>query len=222
VPGSVAPRCGRIRARHDEAGYPHPPAPVRPGACPAVLVGFEDVPHRAGNLREFPGGQPVVAVGEFHRVTPRRGLVGPVREEPGGQLACGRIRTDAERAGAVTGGAALMSLGMLGFGAAPAVSLLVPLSLLTGAGNGLVNVCVATLVTTRTAERMRGRVAAALGAVLNTASVASLAAGGALAAVLDPRQVYLLAGGLGAAVTAVLVVRCTAWLGLPRQYFVRE
>jgi MFS family permease len=139
-----------------------------------------------------------------------------------GVLACGRIRTDAGRAGAVAVGAALMSLGMLGFGTAPAVLVLVPLSLLVGAGNGLVNVCVATLVTTRTAERMRGRVAAALGAVLNTASVVSLAAGGALAAVLDPRQVYLLAGGLGAAVTAVLVARCTAWLGSPRRYFARE
>jgi MFS family permease len=134
-----------------------------------------------------------------------------------GVLACGRIRTDAGRAGAVAGGAALMSLGMLGFGAAPAVLALVPLGLLMGTGNGLVNVCVATLVMTRTAEPMRGRVAAALGAVLNTASVASLAAGGALAAVLDPRQVYLLAGGLGTAVTAVLVARCTAWLSLPRR-----
>ena len=54
---------------------------------------------------------------------------------------------------------------------------------------------------------MRGRVAAAVGAVLNAASVCSLAAGGALAAVLDPRQVYLLAGALGCAVTAVLTAR---------------
>ena len=53
----------------------------------------------------------------------------------------------------------------------------------------------------------RRRVAAALGAVLNTASVGSLAAGGALAAVLAPRQVYLLAGAMGCAVTAVLAAR---------------
>jgi hypothetical protein len=37
--------------------------------------------------------------------------------------------------------------------------------------------------------------------------VGSLAAGGALAAVLDPRQVYLLASVLGCAVTAVLAAR---------------
>jgi MFS family permease len=125
----------------------------------------------------------------------------------GGVLACGRITTDAGRARAVTAGAALMSLAMLGYGAAPAVLVLVPLSVLAGVGNGMVNVCVATLVTTRTEERMRGRVAAALGAVLNAASVGSLAAGGALAAVLAPRQVYLLAGALGCAVTGVLAVR---------------
>ena len=86
---------------------------------------------------------------------------------------------------------------------------------------GMVNVCVATLVTTRTEERMRGRVAAALGAILNGASVASLAAGGALAVVLDPRQVYLLAGVLGCVVSVLLAARCTGWLRSPRRYFVR-
>ena len=126
----------------------------------------------------------------------------------GGVLACGRIVTDAGRARAVAAGAALMSLAMLGYGTAPTVLVLVPLSVLAGVGNGMVNVCVATLVMTRTEERMRGRVAAALGAVLNTASVGSLAVGGALAAVLAPRLVYLLAGVLGCAVTAVLA----AWL----------
>ena len=130
----------------------------------------------------------------------------------GGVLACGRITTDAGRARAVAAGAALMSLAMLGYGVAPAVLALVPLSVLAGVGNGMVNVCVATLVTTRTEERMRGRVAAAMGAVLNTASVGSLAAGGALAAVLAPQQVYLLAGVLGCAVTAALAWRLrTGW-----------
>ncbi len=62
----------------------------------------------------------------------------------------------------------------------------------------MVNVCVATLVLTRTDERIRGRVSAALGAVLQGAGVVSLVIGGALAAVLDPRQIFLLAGGLGA------------------------
>jgi MFS family permease len=125
----------------------------------------------------------------------------------GGVLVCGWIGTDAGRAWAVADGAALMSLALLGYGTAPAVLVLVPLSVLCGVGNGIVNVCVSTLVATRTEERLRGRVAAALGAILNTASVVSLAAGGALAAVLAPRQVYLLAGAMGCAVTAVLAAR---------------
>jgi len=44
----------------------------------------------------------------------------------------------------------------------------------------------------------------------------SLAAGGALAAVLDPRQVYLLAGGLGGVVTLRMTVRLARRLGADR------
>ena len=124
-----------------------------------------------------------------------------------GVLACGRITTDVARVRAVAGGMAIMALAMLAFGLAPAVVLLVPFAVLGGAGNGMANVCVATLVMTRTQEHLRGRVSAALWALLTAASVASLAAGGALAVVLDPRQVYLLAGGLGGVVTALMAVR---------------
>ena len=70
----------------------------------------------------------------------------------------------------------------------------------------------------RCASRFGDEVAlAALGAALNGASVASLAAGGALAAVLAPRQVYLLAGGLGCLVTVALAARSLHWLGSPRR-----
>jgi MFS family permease len=133
-----------------------------------------------------------------------------------GVLACGRITTDAARAWAVAAGAAIMSLAALAFGLAPAVLLLVPPAVLAGAGNGMVNVCAATLVMTRTQEQMRGRVSAVLWAVLNAASVASLVAGGALAAVLDPRQVYLLAGALGGVVTLWMAVRLAQRLGTGR------
>jgi hypothetical protein len=66
-------------------------------------------------------------------------------------------------------------------------------------------------------------VGAALYAVLNGASVASLAAGGALAAVLTPRQVYLLAGGLGCAVTVVLAAQSVrGWARRPDISFAGE
>ncbi len=127
-----------------------------------------------------------------------------------GSVASAKIGTDARRAQAVLAGAALMSLVFAGYGLAPAVAVLVPVSIAGGVGNGLVNVCVATLVMTRSDERVRGRVSAALGAVANGAGIASLVAGGGLAAVLDPRQIFLLASALGVVVTAVTVVRVTA------------
>jgi len=125
----------------------------------------------------------------------------------GGSIASAKIGTDARRAQAVLAGAALMSLVFAGYGLAPVVALLVPVSIAGGVGNGLVNVCVATLVMTRSDERVRGRVSAALGAVANGAGIASLVAGGGLAAVLDPRQIFLLASALGGLVTAVTAVR---------------
>jgi MFS family permease len=126
-----------------------------------------------------------------------------------GALGSGRMTADAGRARAALAGAGLISLSLLGYGLAPAVVLVAPAAVLGGVGNGMANVCVATLVLTRTDERVRGRVSAALGGVLQGASVASLAIGGALAAVLDPRQIFLLAGVLGAVVTAVAVAAVT-------------
>jgi MFS family permease len=126
-----------------------------------------------------------------------------------GALASGRMTADAGRARAALAGAGLISLALLGYGLAPAVALIAPVAVLGGVGNGIANVCVATLVMTRTDERVRGRVSAALGALLQGASVTSLVIGGALAAVLDPRQIFLLAGGLGAVVTAVATAAVT-------------
>ena len=110
---------------------------------------------------------------------------------------------------AVLAGAALMSVAFAGYGLAPAAAMLIPVSIAGGVGNGLVNVCVATLVMTRSDERVRGRVSAALGAVVNGAGIVSLVAGGGLAAVLDPRQIFLLASALAAVVTVVTAVRIT-------------
>ena len=130
----------------------------------------------------------------------------------GGALIAARIPTDTRRAHAVLAGAALMTVAFAGYGLAPVAAVLIPVSIAGGAGNGLLNVCVATLVMARSDEQMRGRVSAALGAVTNGAGIASLVAGGGLAAVLAPPQIFLLAsvlGGLVTAVTAVLVMRAT-------------
>jgi len=125
----------------------------------------------------------------------------------GGALAAARIPTDTRRAHAVLAGAALMSVTFAGYGLAPVVAVLVPVSIAGGVGNGLLNVCVATLVMARSDERVRGRVSAALGAVTNGAGIASLVAGGGLAAVIAPQQIFLLASALGGVVTVVTAVQ---------------
>src|SRR5215469_7364464 len=125
----------------------------------------------------------------------------------GGALAAARIPGDTRRAHAVLAGAALMSVTFAGYGLAPAAAVLIPVSIAGGVGNGLLNVCVATLVMTRSDERVRGRVSAALGAVTNGAGIASLVAGGGLAAVIAPQQIFLLASALGGVVTVVTAVQ---------------
>ncbi len=125
----------------------------------------------------------------------------------GGCVAAGRFGTDGRRAAAIVAGAGLMAAAFIGFGTAPSVLVLVPVSVAGGIGNGLVNVCVATLVMTRTPEAMRGRASAVLSGAVNAAAVVSLVAGGALAAIVSPRGVYLLAGVLCIAVAGALAAR---------------
>jgi MFS family permease len=133
-----------------------------------------------------------------------------------GSAGAGRLTTDRARIRAITLGAAVMSVVFVGYGLTPTIVLLAPLALVGGVGNGAVNVCVSTVVTTRTEDRLRGRVAAAVGGVLGGASMVSLIAGGALPTLLSTRQVYLVAAGLSALVTSVLVARTTAsWRHMP-------
>ncbi|HEY3732641.1 MAG TPA: MFS transporter [Streptosporangiaceae bacterium] len=125
----------------------------------------------------------------------------------GGALASGRIRTDHVRAQTAFAGTGLIALAFLGYGLAPRVIALVPIAVLGGLGNGMLSSCVATLVVTRTPDGMRGRVSAALNGAVNSASVVSLAAGGGLALLLDPRQIFLVAGSLGLAAGVLVAMR---------------
>jgi MFS family permease len=125
----------------------------------------------------------------------------------GGSALAGKLADDAGRARATVIGAGAMSVVFLAYAGAPDVVWLLPAGLAGGIGNGVVNVCVATLIVTRTAEQLRGRVLAVLGAAVNTASVLSLAIGAAVAGLIGTRQVYVAAGLCCLAVTAVLAAR---------------
>ena len=68
-----------------------------------------------------------------------------------------------------------------------------PLSVLGGIGNGYANVGASTLLVTRTPDAEPGRVSAAATAAVGGAQGVSLLAGGAVVAVLSPREIYALA-----------------------------
>jgi MFS family permease len=121
-----------------------------------------------------------------------------------GSVATGRIGTDRARARAVILGMGVTCAALALFAVVPDVWMLLPLSVLGGAANGYAATCLSALLVSRTPEHERGRVSAAANAVFGGAQGISLLAGGAIAAVLSPRDVYAVAGLLG--VVAAIVV----------------
>jgi MFS family permease len=130
-----------------------------------------------------------------------------------GSLAAGRLAVTGERVRALVAASVVLSLSLVGFAAAPYLWVILAVSVVGGAANGVINVCAGTVVMTRAPEEIRGRVAASLSAVTSAASVLSLAAGGALASVLTPREVMLAAGALSilaAVVTGPRAIRASS------------
>jgi MFS family permease len=121
-----------------------------------------------------------------------------------GSVGAGLIRMQGRQARATIAGAALACAGVACFAAAPVVAVLIPLSLLGGAGNGCAGTCLSTLLLARTPEQARGRVSATTNAILGGAQGASLLLGSVVAVVLSPRAIYATAGLLGLAAAVVL------------------
>jgi MFS family permease len=146
------------------------------------------------------------AGGVWYGVTQAAWIAGLVA----GSLGAGRLRTERVQTWATIAGAGVTCAALAPFAVVPAVWMLVPLSVLGGTGNGYANVCASTLLVTRTPDAERGRVSAAASAAIGGAQGVSLLAGGAVAAVLSPREIYALAGLLGVAVAIALAVFCAA------------
>lgn len=123
-----------------------------------------------------------------------------------GSLGAGRLRTERVQIWATIVGAGVTCAALAPFAVVPAVWMLVPLSVLGGIGNGFANVCASTLVISRTPDSERGRVSAAASAAVGGAQGVSLLVGGAVAAVLSPREIYAMAGLLGVAVAIAIAV----------------
>ncbi|MGH7921502.1 MAG: MFS transporter, partial [Candidatus Dormibacteraceae bacterium] len=124
----------------------------------------------------------------------------------GGALGSARLGTASRRAVAVVLGVGLASAALGCYAAAPAAWVLVPLGVLGGIGNGMASACLATLLLTRTRERLRGRMSAVVNAGFGAAQGASLVAGGLLAIVLAPRLVFAIGGFLGLLATIGMAV----------------
>ncbi len=123
-----------------------------------------------------------------------------------GSLGAGRLRTERIQIWATIAGAGITCAALAPFAVVGAVWMLIPLSVLGGIANGYANVCASTLLVTRTPDAERGRVSATANAVVGGAQGISLLAGGAVAAVLSPREIYALAGLLGVAVAIAIAV----------------
>lgn len=120
------------------------------------------------------------------------------------------------QARAVLTSAAVLGAGLAVMGLAPTVSALAAVSVGAGVANGVLNVTSSALIYGRASADERGRVGAVVGGVASGAQLAAYSAGGALAAVLTPRAIFVLAGLLALAAPVFLagpLLRATA---LPR------
>lgn len=124
----------------------------------------------------------------------------------GGAVGAGRVGTERGQVRATIAGAAVACAGVAAFAVAPVVTILVPISILGGLGNGYAGTCLSTLVMTRTPDSGRGRVSAAANAIFGAAQGVSLLLGGAVATLLSPRAIYAAAGLLGLCAAGVVAV----------------
>jgi predicted MFS family arabinose efflux permease len=127
-----------------------------------------------------------------------------------GAWASGRLRDDRIRSRAVLVGMAAIGGSCVVMGLAGEVVTLAAGALAAGLGVGLLNAAVSSLVVTRTAEHLRGRVIAAMNGTVRSFSILALLLGGLVGTALGPRSTYVSGGALAvltAVVAAVLMLR---------------
>ena len=175
-------------------------APLVAGmALVVLLVGMVDV------VLVYLVRETLHAGGVWYGVAQASWMVGMVA----GAVGAGRVGTERGQARATIAGAAVACAGVAGFAIAPAVWVLVPLSVVGGIGNGYAGTCLSTLLMLRTPDSARGRVSAAASAVFGGVQGASLLLGGVAAAVLSPPAIYALGGLLGLGASGVVAVTVT-------------
>ena len=124
----------------------------------------------------------------------------------GGWLLARRDRGDAGISVAMLGALGLACAAVLAMGLAPSLGWLVPIFLLGGLANGVLNVAGGALLSRRTPPESRGRAFARFGAVINGASALGFLLGGVLLDVLPVRATVAAAGMFGLVVTGAAAV----------------
>jgi MFS family permease len=144
--------------------------------------------------------------GELHTSATVYGLVAAVWAATMMVGAWGLARLRAGHAGtgaAMFGALALECAVVVAVSLVPTVGWVVPLFVLGGIGNGVINAAIGVLVGSRVPDASRGRAFALVGAVANGANTAGYVLGGVLLGVLAVRPTLALVGVGGLAVTAV-------------------
>ena len=124
-----------------------------------------------------------------------------------GSLLIGRVQGQRRLVIWGLGGMGGLSLACVGYGLAPTVVWLLVPAAGCGFANAALNVCTGTVLMTRAPEAMRGRVAAAFSGLTSAAQIGAMILGGALTAVLTPRQVFILAGAATLPIPVLLIKR---------------
>ncbi|HJQ00007.1 MAG TPA: MFS transporter, partial [Jatrophihabitans sp.] len=93
---------------------------------------------------------------------------------------------------------------LVGMGLAPTVGWMLAASVLGGLSNGMLSVAIGAVVGIRSPEAARGRVSAAVNGLSRTGQLGALLLGGLLAAMLNPRAVFVLGGCLGVLVVLTI------------------
>jgi MFS family permease len=142
----------------------------------------------------------------LHASTTWYGLAGAMLSvgSLGGALLAGRLRGPGSLARGLVWSAAVISVALAAMGCAPSVAWLLPAAAVLGAANGVLNVTLSSLVMGRARPAERGRVGALLSGVASGTQILAYAAGGALAGVLAPREIFVAAGVLGLVAPLVL------------------
>jgi MFS family permease len=116
----------------------------------------------------------------------------------------GRLRGAAQLASRFVLAAIVLAAGLALMGTVPSVAWLLPCGVVVGAGNGVLNVTLSSLVMGRARDEERGRIGALLTGVASGTQLAAFVVGGVLAEAFSPRAIFAVAGLLGLVAPVVL------------------